>query len=147
MAKKISMIPEGQKAPTVAQVAADMGVYGKAFIANMKKQGYGLNDELIDKTATAVNPMGALNEKTAEPNEYFFVADFDPEDENMFDNEMFGEPSAYSPEGLQEAIAKLEEAKGSGASNYNIYRRKMNQGDSEEEIISDPFNYQFPKKK
>jgi hypothetical protein len=112
-----------------------------------KKQGYGLNDELVDKPVFDETRKAMKTPTQKEPDEYFFVADFDPEDEEMFDNEMFGEPSAYSPEGLQEAMAKLEEAKASGASNYNIYRRKMNQGDSEEEIISDPFNYQFPKKK
>lgn len=78
-----------------------------------------------------------------EPNEYFFVADYDPEDENMFDNEMVGDPIPFTAEGIQTAMYRLEDAKASGSPYYNIYRRKFNKdrGDSEEEVIIDPVNY------
>lgn len=146
MAKKISMIPEGQKAPTVAQVAADMGIYGKVFIANMKKQGYGLNDEIVDKPVFDETRKAMKTPTKKKLDEYFFVADYDPEDENMFDNEMFGEKYPFTPEGLQKAMAELEEAKSSGATNYNIYKRRfIDPMESEEEIISDPMNYVFKK--
>ena len=81
----------------------------------------------------------------SDPSEYFFVADYDPEDPDMFDNEMVGDPIQYSLVGLQEAIKRLEEAKQQG-DNFNIYRRKFDQGggSSEEEMISDPYNYKFP---
>jgi hypothetical protein len=98
-------------------------------------------------------PLNKLAENEAAgkkptPSEYFFVADYDPEDPDMFDNQMVGDPIDYSPEGLQQAIELLTQMKQKNP-NYNIYRRKYDEGggSSEEEIIEDYYNYNFPNKK
>jgi hypothetical protein len=108
---------------------------------------------MAHKIAMMESGLNKVKPKTfadSDPDEYFFVADYDPEDEYMFDMNMYGGSNKFpmTPEGLQEAMALLEEAKQEG-NNFNIYRRKYSEGrgDSDEEIISDPFNYQFPKKK
>ena len=101
-------------------------------------------------TAYMKAPVGQQRRLKQDPEEYFFVADYNPEDQDQFDNEMITDPFAYTPEGLQEAMAALNQAQ--EAAGYTralqIYRRKFSEGrgDSEEEIISDPYNYQFTKK-
>jgi hypothetical protein len=138
MAKKINPLSEkglGKRMSAVAKIREL-----EALMANVPQ--YVVNSK-GEKT-----PMNEAAGKKPTPSEYFFVADYDPEDPDMFDNEMVGDPIDYSPEGLQQAIELLTQMKQKNP-NYNIYRRKYDEGggSSEEEIIEDYYNYNFPNKK
>jgi hypothetical protein len=93
-----------------------------------------------------------------ELDDYFFVKGFDPDmdDEDLLDT-TWGGKYPITPEGLQKAMAELEEVEDQGydVSLFNIFRRPKEARQvveaggvwDEDELIEDPTNYQFPNKK